>query len=549
MAKLHPLAARNLSTETYRNGRYLVFDLETTNFSYGDARDLRNSVVMVAWKSKTSPTRHFYGNILECGAFWSAVESADFLVAHNAKFEAHWLKRLGLDPTDYLWADTMLFEYVLAGNRFRRLALGEVATRYGFISKDKMIDTMMKIGICPSEMPKRRLIARCRRDTRTTELILRQQLVELHGSGRLSVALTRCLTTPILTQIETEGMCLDKERVHETYGRFCKQLSKSRSALDIATGGINPRSSDQLAEFLYGRLKFAEPRNKDGSTRRNKSSKRWPDGKPKTDKDTLLGLKARTKKQREYIKLQTEFGKLNAAVTKNLEFFKGVVDERLLGIFYGTIRQGVARTHRLTSNGVAQQFEQFPKPKSVQFHNMPRIFKRLFKARSDDYVIVEADGMQIEFRCGAFLGQDPQAMADILDPAFDAHKYTASVLNGIPVEEVSKELRQHAKADTYKPLYGGQKGTPEQERYYAQFQKRYRTLYEVQESWVNQVTSTQKRKTREGTLVTPWGLRFYWKFHMSGGGVALWVGKSIEPSVFNNPFIETHLLLENPVQG
>jgi len=245
--------------------------------------------------------------------------------------------------------------------------------------------------------------------------------------------------------------------------------------------------------------------------------------------DALRG-RATSRKQKEYIDLRQEFGSLNAAVTKNLEFFKGVVDERDNCTFYGTIRQGVARTHRLTSNGVPQSFAQFPKPKSVQFHNMPRAFKRLFKARDKEWVMVEADASQLEFRVAVFLGKDRQGLADIMDESFDAHKYTASVLLGKPASEICKSERQDAKADTFKPLYGGTQGTDAQERYYATFQSRYHELHEEQKLWVNEVLSHSK-----GMLKTAWGMRFYWKFHLTAYGTPMWGGKSIEPSVFNYP--------------
>src|SRR3546814_4084919 len=62
-------------------------------------------------------SQHYAGNILECKAFWQDLEAADYLVAHNVKFESGWLLRLGYDPTDKLWADTLLAEYVRLGNR------------------------------------------------------------------------------------------------------------------------------------------------------------------------------------------------------------------------------------------------------------------------------------------------------------------------------------------------------------------------------------------------------------------------------------------------
>jgi DNA polymerase I-like protein with 3'-5' exonuclease and polymerase domains len=170
----------------------------------------------------------------------------------------------------------------------------------------------------------------------------------------------------------------------------------------------------------------------------------------------------------------------------------------------------------------------------VQLQNLPRAFKRLFKARNEGWLVAEADGAQLEFRVAAFLGNDSQAKADIDDPDFDVHCLSGSVMRKIPYEEFLaryragdpkyKQWRTEAKRDTFKPLYGGSKGTPEQERWYKAFRERYPELAKTQQDWVNYVL----RKKRLKTL---WGLTFYWptaKMSQSG-----WV--NVTASVYNYP--------------
>ncbi|MHC4648514.1 MAG: DNA polymerase, partial [Planctomycetota bacterium] len=160
-------------------------------------------------------------------------------------------------------------------------------------------------------------------------------------------------------------------------------------------------------------------------------------------------------------------------------FFRGVCHE-YGGTFHAQFNQTVAATHRLTSSGMPLFFDCYASEKSTQFQNMPREFKRLFKA-PEGYYIVEVDAMQLEFRVAAYVGNDEQARKDIADPDFDAHCRTASIMNGIEYRHFLvgyrsggkdmdwKGMRQQAKADTFKPLYGGTRGTPEQERYYKSF--------------------------------------------------------------------------------
>jgi DNA polymerase I-like protein with 3'-5' exonuclease and polymerase domains len=542
--------------EVYRTGRWLCFDLETTNLDKGSALNPGNRVVMVAWQdgiaaygSKLdSGVRHHYGNPLECSAFWAALEAADYLIAHNAKFEAHWLRRLGYDPTDKLWFDTLLAEKVRAGNRRMPLDLGSVSTRYGFEDKEELVASLIKTGVCPSEIPREPLVARCRRDVRTTAQVARKQIAGHAKQGSLQVVLTRCLLTPVLAQIEATGLCLDKERVHATYEEYVAEAIETTAALKKFTGGINPNSVDQMAVFLYQVLKFPEQKDARGKPRRGKATKpkkdgtnKWPEGRPKADADTLVWLEtqARTKKQREFIALRQRYGKVTAALSKNLEFFKGVVDERPGCIFYGSLNQANTQTDRLSSTGLPQKFNQWPKVKSVQLQNSPRAFKKLFKSRDPDYWMTDADGAQLEFRVAAFLGQDRTAMANILDKGFDAHVQTAAVMAEQDYAALfarfsagdaeAKELRQDAKPDTFKPLYGGQMGTEAQMRYYQWFQQNYAELYAAQERWVSHVMAS-------GVLKMPWGKRFYWKFHLHPqSGAPMWGGKSIKPAIFNYP--------------
>jgi DNA polymerase I-like protein with 3'-5' exonuclease and polymerase domains len=170
----------------------------------------------------------------------------------------------------------------------------------------------------------------------------------------------------------------------------------------------------------------------------------------------------------------------------------------------------------------------------VQFQNLQRDFKCLFSARRDGWLVGEADGAQLEFRVATFLGDDAQARKDIADPEWDAHCVTAAAMLQKPYEEVyaaykagekwAKDARQDAKTETFKPLYGGSKGTKAQERWYEEFKQRYPDLAAKQQDWVYEVLRTKR-------LVTPWGLRYYWPHaKMSDSGYC-----NVGSAVYNYP--------------
>jgi DNA polymerase I-like protein with 3'-5' exonuclease and polymerase domains len=370
---------------------------------------------------------------------------------------------------------------------------------------------------------------------------MHKQLQKLKKLGQLHVYRTRVDFCRVLAHIEMEGMQLDEVEVYKAYGAYALAASSARLKLDQITGGINLRSPDQVAHFVYGKLGFPERKSARGKPLRNKPSKQFPKGRPKTDKATMTWLEgqATTDEQREFIELRQAYSKANAALVKNLEFFKGVVDEKKDKKFYGQFNQTVAATHRLTGSGIAIKFEQFDRPKSVQFQNMPREFKSCFNA-PDGYKIVEVDAAQLEFRVAAFLGQDEQALKDIADPDFDAHCASAAEMNGIPYSDFLRRyrdghdaegrMRTAAKSDTFKPLFGGTKGTEKQEKWYKEFQKRYSGIYATQEGWVSDVAM-------DGELVLPWGMRFFWDVEMRSNGMLMdtRTKRPVGPQVYNYP--------------
>jgi len=209
-------------------------------------------------------------------------------------------------------------------------------------------------------------------------------------------------------------------------------------------------------------------------------------------------------------------------------------------VFRGELNQRTAATHRLSSTGIPQKFESYPKPKSAQFQNQPNAFKKLFRARQDGWLIGEWDGSQIEFRVAGHLARDPQIREDVIQ-GHDVHRFSAAVIYHAPKEwlrnisdripaiqalmpDVTKEQRNKSKPHTFKPVYGGQSGTQREQAYYAAFRARYPHLAAAQERWVHEVLLHKK-------LVTEWGMQFFWpSARMSQSGYI-----NVGTSVYNYP--------------
>jgi DNA polymerase I-like protein with 3'-5' exonuclease and polymerase domains len=274
-------------------------------------------------------------------------------------------------------------------------------------------------------------------------------------------------------------------------------------------------------------------------TKYNGEPKRTAKGKKLTDQKTIDALVARTDAQRDFVALRRKLGKVSAALTKSLYFYQGVCKEHG-GVFHAEINQTKTATHRTSSTGIPLVFRMYDREgednsaKSAQFQNQPNAFKPLFTARGTGRLIAEADGSQLEFRTAGQVSRDPQMVADILDPSFDAHVTSAAAMKQVPYEELkarydakdeqASKWRKAAKPDTFGPLYGKSRGTPEQLRWIEEFRRRYSGFYEYSTKNVHKVLADK-------VLVLPWGMRYYWPYaKMSSSGYI-----NCTTSVYNYP--------------
>jgi len=460
----------------YEAAPWHALDVETTNIDYGDAWNDDNRLVYESWR----------GGVPDYTAPW-------VLVAHNAKFELAWLARGGVDVSQILVWDTMIGEYVLAGNRSWKLDLGSVARRYGLPGKEPFVDALMEGGVCPSEMPEHLMRARCALDVHVTEVIAREQYRIMKEARLLPVMFTRCITTPVLMEIERQGMTLDPARVEAELRKEHAAVAALDAQLAAAAPGINFNSNKQLGEWLYGTLRIPELRRRDGTPMRTAA------GRPRTDKAAIAALKA-PKEARKLLDAYRDRAKAQARLTKALAFFDEVCKHRG-GRFYGRFNQTVTQTHRLSASGRSIKCAD-GKLRGVQFQNLPREYKRLFKAARKGWLMVEVDGAGLEFRVAGHLGKDPQVRADIVNGA-DIHRHTASVMLGKPEAAITGKERTAAKAMTFAPLYGKTHGTPKELAYVEAFRRKYMALGAAQQRWVAEVLRT-------GALRTASGLVFYW---------------------------------------
>ena len=455
----------------------VVLDFETTNLDKGDAQNPDNRIVLTC--GYTDVLKSLYSGTIQSAEFLNPLLEGRTLVAHNAKFELKWLKRMGYNLQDVTVWDTMVAEYVFSGNRGHALDLGSVAQRYGLPGKEQFVDKCIKGGVCPSEIPRSFIIRRCEYDVLVTKELYKLQYQRAIDEGKLDVIRTRCMFTPVLADIEFNGMVPDPDKVLPVYYEIQDMHLKVKDELSNLHPDVNWNSPKQVSELLYDVLGFKELH------KRGKPVRTPKDGR-KADASTIGALTARTKAQKRLKQLVLD----EAALSTKLTFLNKLKDccenEKIL---YANFNQCITQTHRLSSNGTKYK---------VQFQNMAREYKPLFKSRNPKWLIGEIDGAQLEFRVAAFMGQDEAAISDIRNEV-DVHRFTASTIT----EAGQVTSRQEAKAHTFKPLYGGSSGTEAEKAYYAAFKEKYKGIASTQQEWIDTVVRDKK-------LRIPSGLEFYW---------------------------------------
>ena len=358
------------------------------------------------------------------------IEACDYFVAHGSKFGLGWLKRMGCELDKILPYCTPIGEYTIFQNRRTDLSLEGTLNRRRMASKQSFGRTLVHNGVDPRNIPESVLLEYCSQDVDVTDRLFQVQYSEILELGLEKVVFTRNMFTPCLVDIEFSGMLLDKQRVEDEYRKTYEELNKANEELNAITGGINPRSTKQMAEFVYDTLGFAELKDRRGNPIGTATGKR------SVSEETLGKLQARNRQQREFLRLKATQGKLQSRISKYLEKFKQCCDENE-GVLRFQFNQTITQTGRLSSNG---------KVYKTQGQNLDRTLKPLFRA-PEGFICEERDYKQLEFRAAGELTGDEQIMADVLGNA-DVHAYTASVLTdaGQPTD------RQHAKPHTFKPL-------------------------------------------------------------------------------------------------
>jgi DNA polymerase I len=236
---------------------------------------------------------------------------------------------------------------------------------------------------------------------------------------------------PVLAAMETEGINLDVAFLKTMQAEMAIDITKLESSIYEQAGEkFNLASPKQLGDILFEKLKIGGAKQKKTKT-----------GQYATGEDVLSYLAkenpivASILDWRSLVKLQNTY----------IEALPLQVDKKT-GRVHTDYMQTVAATGRLSSNNPNLQNIPIRTEKGKQI-------RKAFIPRDENYLLLSADYSQIELRIIAALSGE-ENMIKAFQNGEDIHKSTAAKVFGIPIDEVTKEQRSHAKTVNFGIVYG-----------------------------------------------------------------------------------------------
>lgn len=230
-----------------------------------------------------------------------------------------------------------------------------------------------------------------------------------------------------LYAMECEGFLVDRDELTRLGDRFSRQIDSLRDEIYALceTEPFNLNSTQQLGAVLFDKL---------GLPARKKTQRGYS-----TDAETLQELSA-LHPVIDKILAYRQVSKLHSTYIDGLLRLTGR-DGRIHSWFDQTI----AATGRISSSE--------PNLQNIPVRTeMGREIRRAFIAKSG-CVLVDADYSQIELRLLAHLSGD-EAMCDAFIRGQDIHARTAAEVYGVPIEDVTAQMRSSAKAVNFGIVYG-----------------------------------------------------------------------------------------------
>ena len=235
---------------------------------------------------------------------------------------------------------------------------------------------------------------------------------------------------PVLASMEADGVRIDPDTLNEYSAELEKEIRILESSIyEYAGITFNVSSPKQLVEILYTKLRIVE------------NPKQTKTKQFSTSEDVLLKLE----NKHPIVNKILEYRSLTKLKSTYVDVLPTLINPRD-GRVHTSYNQAVASTGRLSSNN--------PNLQNIPIRTEKgREIRKAFVPRNDNYLLLSADYSQIELRIIAHLSRDAGMIEDF-NLGLDIHAATAAKVFGIPLGEVTKEMRRTAKMVNFGIIYG-----------------------------------------------------------------------------------------------
>lgn len=415
----------------------IAFDTETTSTEAMQAEVVGISLATEAGSGWYIPLGHFDGPNLPLEQVLAALRAPltspkIAKIGHNIKYDLLILARHGLRVTP-LSFDTMLAEWLIdPGSRnlgLKALALARLGLEMThieeLIGKGKAQISMAQVPALAAAPYAVADAERCLRLKPLLQAELRRvNLMEALQSVEIPLV-------PVLAAMEMDGVRLDLDFFHQFSQEINARILAVESQIFALVGeSFNLNSTQQLSKILFERLRLAPPDR----------GRKTQSGHYSTSAGVLDELRG----EHAVVDLVLEHRELSKLKSTYVEALPAAVDKNT-GRVHTSYNQVGAVTGRLSSSN--------PNLQNIPTRtDLGRRVRNGFIAEAGN-VLLSVDYSQIELRIVAHVAGD-ETMLAAFRQGRDIHALTASRIFRVPLEQVTKEQRRHAKAINFGLIYG-----------------------------------------------------------------------------------------------
>jgi DNA polymerase-1 len=351
-------------------------------------------------------------------------------IGQNIKYDLQIFKRYGIELSNISF-DTMLASYILNPSA-RGHNLSDLAMEY---LGHKMIPIQDLIGkgknqITMDEVDVERASEYACEDADITLQLKSDLEPELHKCELESVFREIELPLiPVLAEMEMAGIRVDTEYLKELSGKLSKQVdSLTEKIYELAGEEFNINSPKQLGEVLFEKLGLPPgKRTKTGYSTNEAELERL--SAAGYDLPSLI-LEFRTTAKLKSTYVDALPGQINPKTGRVHTFFN----------------QAVTETGRLSSSN--------PNLQNIPIRTEEgREIRRAFVPGEECSLLLAADYSQIELRMLAHLSGDA-TLIEAFRNNEDIHSRTGSLIFGLPLDQITPNMRRQAKTINFGIIYG-----------------------------------------------------------------------------------------------